>query len=728
MNRSSIRSPETCVENAGSRPLKLEHAMNELQPGKSEHSEKRTDASRMNEEVYKVSFAHVDSNSAPVTIDSTLPLKNTSSKYHEPGLAAELLRSAVYSGAEAPARAIAQVVDQVAGTHADKAVKSCFKTVGVEQPMPAEFGTGHWMAQQFGSAAGMIIPMLALRSGISKLATPLEAGLSPFAREIALSGTTGLVYGSLLSPSREDNVGTSRFYTDRLQSGLASGSAFAALGAINPYVSKALGSANAAIEGSTLLPSVVKTPLVEALNFPTASGMISGVPAGVVMAEANALTNGRILPSTQELKESVGSMAFVGGAMGTARWFLEQAAASGKDLQPAVTRSEEGAVGGSEKARYSLSGKVNAKLSSDATYVKANERTLQNDKLRVDEKEVLQMMDENSVKSGDLAKVAGQTDAQRAKSFRSRPFDPNVATDPALGGLDVVLGASGSETTAHVGFLKAIEDNHVPVGRITGVSGGSLVAALYANEYSPDQIKQILLSDEFRHPNLEMIGKIYHVTDPWNLFPYSMDFKPWIEDFVAKYKLKPQPNLRIVAADAKTHEPMIFEGTHYDLATALTASTDATPALRMKPVEVNGHTAVDGYYYHPTPTALCKSPSIASKIGFTSELPHELLAPWDYFFHFKELAYNKELVGRYPDPPGHIIATTGLPDVAMATFSISKATTEKLIEHGYFETMERLKQPDALKVIQEAQKKLPSTFSIGSEKLPLHASWPGRSS
>jgi hypothetical protein len=85
-------------------------------------------------------------------------------------------------------------------------------------------------------------------------------------------------------------------------------------------------------------------------------------------------------------------------------------------------------------------------------------------------------------------------------------------------------------------------------------------------------------------------------------------------------------------------------------------------------------------------------------------LPHELLAPWDYYLHFKERAYENELKGRYPDPPGHITATTGLPDVAMSTFSISRGTMEKLIEHGYESTMERLNQPDAVKIIRDAQK------------------------
>jgi predicted acylesterase/phospholipase RssA len=302
-------------------------------------------------------------------------------------------------------------------------------------------------------------------------------------------------------------------------------------------------------------------------------------------------------------------------------------------------------------------------------------------------------------------RAAGEEDAETGSSI-PKVADPNPAADSNLPGLEIVLGASGAETTAHAGFLKAIEDNDVPVGRITGVSGGSLVAALYANKYSPSQIKDILLSDDFRYPKLDVLAKCFHVMDPWNLYPYAMDFRPWLKDFVDTYHLKPQPNLRIVAADSETKAPIVFEGTNYDLTTALSASTAATPALGLKPVEVNGRTAIDGFYYHPIPAALSKAPALVSKIGFVSKLPTEALTPWDYFLHVKEMAYYKELKDKYPDPPGNIIATTGLSDVATTTFGISKETMEKLVQHGYDATTERLQQPDAVAAIEEARKEV----------------------
>ena len=298
------------------------------------------------------------------------------------------------------------------------------------------------------------------------------------------------------------------------------------------------------------------------------------------------------------------------------------------------------------------------------------------------------------------------TAEEAAASDAPKPANPAIGADSNLPGLEIVLGASGSETIAHVGFLKALEDNDVPVGRITGVSGGSLVATLYANGFKADQIKDILSSDQFKYPRIDVLAKCFHVMDPWNLFPYAMDFKPWLKDFVDTYHLKPQPNLRLVAADKITHAPIIFENmaTVEDLVTGLAASTAATPGLGLKPVEVNGREAIDGFYYHPTPVALSRAPAIASKIGFVRELPSEPLAPWDYFMHLREMAYYNDFKDRFPDPPGHIIAQTGLPDVATTTFNLNKETTEKLIQHGYDATNERLHQPDAIKAIEEARK------------------------
>lgn len=308
-----------------------------------------------------------------------------------------------------------------------------------------------------------------------------------------------------------------------------------------------------------------------------------------------------------------------------------------------------------------------------------------------------------------LKEQAGQSESE-PQSSRSNQLELSAAAgarnsaEANLPGLEIVLGASGAEAPAHAGFLQALEDKQVPVGRITGVSGGSLVAALYANHYSPAQIKDILMSNEFRYPKPYVLAQCLHLSDPWNLYPYAFDFRPWIKDFVETYNLRPQPNLRIVAADKESKTPVIFEGVNYDLVTALTASTAATIGMNMKPVDYQGRKLIDGFYYHPIPAQLSTAPAIVSKVGFVSKFPKEFLNPWDSYMHLREMAYYDIFSKKYPDPPGHIIAKTGLDDVATTTFGISKATMERLVRHGYESTIERLSQADALQAIEAAKK------------------------
>ena len=56
----------------------------------------------------------------------------------------------------------------------------------------------------------------------------------------------------------------------------------------------------------------------------------------------------------------------------------------------------------------------------------------------------------------------------------------------------VVLSGGGASGAAHVGVLKALEENSIPIDYITGTSSGALVGGLYAAGYSPDEIEQHL--------------------------------------------------------------------------------------------------------------------------------------------------------------------------------------------------------------------------------------------
>ncbi|KAA9333137.1 patatin-like phospholipase family protein [Hymenobacter busanensis] len=63
----------------------------------------------------------------------------------------------------------------------------------------------------------------------------------------------------------------------------------------------------------------------------------------------------------------------------------------------------------------------------------------------------------------------------------------------------LVLSGGGAKGLAHVGVLKVLEKNGIPVDYIVGTSMGSVVGALYSAGYSPNEIEKIVLDPEFQY-------------------------------------------------------------------------------------------------------------------------------------------------------------------------------------------------------------------------------------
>lgn len=59
----------------------------------------------------------------------------------------------------------------------------------------------------------------------------------------------------------------------------------------------------------------------------------------------------------------------------------------------------------------------------------------------------------------------------------------------------VVLSGGGARGLYHVGILKALEDNNVPIDYISGASMGAIVAGMYAAGYSPDEMVEFFITD-----------------------------------------------------------------------------------------------------------------------------------------------------------------------------------------------------------------------------------------
>lgn len=67
---------------------------------------------------------------------------------------------------------------------------------------------------------------------------------------------------------------------------------------------------------------------------------------------------------------------------------------------------------------------------------------------------------------------------------------PTVPADPACVGL--VLGGGGARGAAHVGVIKVLERERIPVCKIAGTSMGSIVGGLYAAGYTVEEMERII--------------------------------------------------------------------------------------------------------------------------------------------------------------------------------------------------------------------------------------------
>lgn len=61
----------------------------------------------------------------------------------------------------------------------------------------------------------------------------------------------------------------------------------------------------------------------------------------------------------------------------------------------------------------------------------------------------------------------------------------------------LVLSGGGAKGIAHIGVIKALEENDIPIDYIAGTSMGAIIGGLYASGYTPEEMLDLILSQGF---------------------------------------------------------------------------------------------------------------------------------------------------------------------------------------------------------------------------------------
>ena len=62
----------------------------------------------------------------------------------------------------------------------------------------------------------------------------------------------------------------------------------------------------------------------------------------------------------------------------------------------------------------------------------------------------------------------------------------------------VVLSGGGADGISHIGVLKALEENNIPIDYITGTSMGAMIGAMYASGFSPAEMEMMVHQEKFK--------------------------------------------------------------------------------------------------------------------------------------------------------------------------------------------------------------------------------------
>jgi len=157
--------------------------------------------------------------------------------------------------------------------------------------------------------------------------------------------------------------------------------------------------------------------------------------------------------------------------------------------------------------------------------------------------------------------------------------------------IGLALGGGFARGIAHVGVLKVLEEENIPVRIVAGTSVGALIGASYCSGLSPTELEGVARSTRFT------------TFARWTLSRYGFASNDRMIAFLTRtLKVKTFEELRIplgvTATDFNTGEGVVF---HSGSIIEPVRASCAYPGMFL-PVNIRGRWLVDGMLSHPVPS------------------------------------------------------------------------------------------------------------------------------
>ena len=159
----------------------------------------------------------------------------------------------------------------------------------------------------------------------------------------------------------------------------------------------------------------------------------------------------------------------------------------------------------------------------------------------------------------------------------------------------LALGGGASKGFAHIGIIKVLKENNIPIKIVTGTSAGSIVGSMYASGMSPDRLEL----------EAEILGKtdLVDLTLSTSGFIKGEKLQNYINRKVGNRPMQQFPiKFAAVATDFESGKPVVFNVGNAGQAVRASASIPNV----FQPVVIGNRKYVDGGLSQPVPVSAAK--------------------------------------------------------------------------------------------------------------------------
>ncbi|MBU5689511.1 MAG: patatin-like phospholipase family protein [Candidatus Aenigmatarchaeota archaeon] len=178
--------------------------------------------------------------------------------------------------------------------------------------------------------------------------------------------------------------------------------------------------------------------------------------------------------------------------------------------------------------------------------------------------------------------------------------------------IGLALSGGGTKGLAHIGVIKVLEKNQIPIDFIAGTSAGAIIGGIYASGTPIKDIEKKIMEMKSR----DFLGFILDLSKPQGGIVKAEKIMSFVESLISKRMIEEfKIPFAAISADIRNFKEVVID--KGDALTAIRASI-AYPGL-VKPVKINDMILVDGGIVNNLPMDVVKERGSDIVIGVKFE-------------------------------------------------------------------------------------------------------------